>query len=213
MRCAYEVSIAQLNLDFISNPILGYDVFINVIASLTKVINEIREVQDLEKLNWIRDLLLEEQEKEEQGVKDLTLDIQPVLSLEKSSIEFLRELKATFTETAHIYNSYRQEVSSQIKIYGVSKTVADFMIFRNNIRLIFSIIEPGVIQVYSSQLHTALVGGVEGNSEPSTSLIHLIKAKIGAYEELQWTYKGQLFNKESLVKYYFTLFIRMSASH
>lgn len=167
----------------------------------------------MEKLDWIKDLLLEEQEKEVKGMVDLSLDIQPFYSLEKSSIEFLRELKASFTDTTNLYNNFKKEVSSQIKIYGVSKTVSDFMLFRNNIQLIFSIKEPGVIQVYSSKLNTALVGGLQGSKEPSSSLIHLIRAKMGAYDELLWTYKGEVFNKESLVKYYFSLFIRLSTNH
>ncbi|MCB9025003.1 MAG: hypothetical protein H6625_01690 [Bdellovibrionaceae bacterium] len=167
----------------------------------------------MEKLDWIKDLLLEEQEKEVSGLVDLSLDIQPTYSIEKSSIEFLRELKASFTDATQLYNSFRKEVSSQIKIYGVSKTVSDFMLFRNNIQLIFSIKEAGVIQVYSSQLNTALVGGLQGSQEPSSSLIHLIRAKKGPFDELLWTYKGEVFNKDSLVKYYFSLFIRLSANH
>ena len=167
----------------------------------------------MEKLDWIKDLLLEEQDKEVQGLVDIAIDVQPAHSLEKSSINFLRELKEAFNEAANVYNGFRRDVSSQIKVYGVSKTVSDFMLFRNNVQLIFSLKEPGKIQVYSSQLNTALVGGVEGSKDPSTSLIHVIRAKLGAYDELQWTFKGEIFNKESMVRYYFSLFIRMSANH
>ncbi|MCB0355677.1 MAG: hypothetical protein KDD40_01650 [Bdellovibrionales bacterium] len=166
----------------------------------------------MEKLDWIKDLLLEEQDKEVKGLVDVAIDIQPATSIEKESIHFLRELKNSFAEAANMYNGFRRDVSSQIKVYGVSKTVSDFMLFRNNVQLIFSLKEPGVIQVYSSQLNTDLVG-MPGENKSSRSLIHKIRAKLGAFDELQWTFKGEVFNVESLVKYYFSLFIRMSANH
>ena len=136
----------------------------------------------MEKLDWIKDLLLEEQDKEVKGLVDLNIDTQPATSLKKASIYFLRSLKQSFTEAAEIYNGFRQNVSNQIKVYGVSKTDSDFMLFRNNVQLIFALREPGLIQVYSSQLNTALVGGSEQGAPPASILNHSIRARMGAYD-------------------------------
>ncbi len=167
----------------------------------------------MDKLDWIKDLVLEEQEKEQKGLVDLKFDLQKSVSIEKSTMQFLKQLRGAFGEAATAYNAMKREIPNQIKLYGVSNTACDFMLFRNNIQLIFSMIQPGVIQIYSTQLNASVLGApiIEGKKSPS-GLVNVLKAQWGPFD-IQWTYEGQVFNLESLVKYYFTLFIHLSANH
>ncbi len=165
----------------------------------------------LEKLDWIKDLVLEEQEKEQKGVIDVSFEVKSSPDLKRASEVMLAKLKKSFIDASHTYNSLRQDQPSKIKVYGISNTAYDFMLFRNNIQLIFSLKEPGIIQVYSSQLSMAIF---EASDEEKTvkSLSHLLRAKVGTFD-VHWTFKNETFNMNSLIKYYFTLFIRISANH
>ena len=166
----------------------------------------------MDKMEWIKDLVLEEQEKEAQGLIDINFDIHTAASVEKATIQFLREIKNLFGEAAQAYNALRRDASSQIKIYGVSNTICDFMLFRNNVQLIFSLNNPGIIQIYSTQLNTTIVRDPQTATASTQALVNTIKAKWGAFD-LQWTYEGKSFNIDSLVKYYFSLFIHLSSNH
>ncbi|MFL4294751.1 hypothetical protein P9445_22145, partial [Enterobacter asburiae] len=49
------------------------------------------------------------------------------------------------------FNQLKGSTLGHIRIYGISKTRADFMLFRNGYKLIFSLRQPGLITVsYSS---------------------------------------------------------------
>ena len=162
-------------------------------------------------MDWIKDLVLEEQEKEQKGLVDLSFNPQKAISIEKSTVQFLRLLRTSFAEAANTYNALRSDNPNQIKVYGVSNTISDFMLFRNNTQLIFSMLQPGVVQIYSSQLQATPSTGFRSNQQ-NQELVNTLKAKMGPFD-IVWTYDGQGFKTESLVKFYFSMFIHLSASH
>lgn len=162
-------------------------------------------------LDWIKDLVLEEQEKEQKGLVDLSFNPQKAISIEKSTVQFLRQLRLSFADAANAYNALRRDNPNQIKVYGVSNTLSDFMLFRNNTQLIFSMIQPGVIQIYSSQLQSSPSNGLR-SPQQTQELVNTLKAKMGPFD-IVWTYDGQAFKSESLVKFYFSMFIHLSANH
>ncbi len=167
----------------------------------------------LDKYFWIKDLILAEQEMEEKGIIDVGANaVDPDKSLERHTIDFLMSLKAQFTEAANTYNNFKKNQHNHIKIYGVSKTLADFMLFRNGFKLIFSMKTPGTLVIYSSQLPTGFVPN-QTEDNMSSPVKHVIQAKWGAFDDLSWTFKSDVINAESLVKYYLSTFIRYSSNH
>lgn len=166
----------------------------------------------MDSLNWIKDLVLEEQEKEQQGLVDVKFKFKTSKTVTSASVELLKKLKSQFSLAAETYNSIRRDSPNQIKVYGVSSTLSDFMLFRNNIQLIFSLKEPGVIHIYSAQLNASILSDPTPGNTETTKLSHVLRAKWGAFD-LQWTFQDQPFQLESLVRYYFSLFIKMSSNH
>ncbi len=156
---------------------------------------------------WIKDLVLAEQEMEEKGMIDVSFSSDESKNLERQSIEFLRDLRVAFNNTCEAFNEMKGQ-SSTIKIYGISNTVADFMLFRNGHKIIFSYRQAGVISVSSSQMTSVYVPGQEATH--FDGIDHILKAKWGPFEELIWTYNGNLINIDHLVRFYTKLFARNS---
>jgi hypothetical protein len=167
----------------------------------------------MDKLSWIKDLVRAEQKMEESGVVDFNMGFDPQQLLFTESIGFLNNLKTTFVEAASSFNQLKGSTVGRIKIYGISNTHADFMLFRNGFKLIFALREPGVIGV---RFHFAGAGFVQvanasddGQKAPSED--DLLIARWGAFGDLVWTYQDQPIKSDYLVRYYMTRFIRESA--
>lgn len=162
----------------------------------------------MDKLNWIRELVRSEQEMEEAGVVDFSAGFDPQSDLEEATLDFMNDLKAAFVEAASAFNQLRGSTLGNIKIYGISKTQADFMLFRNGHKLIFSVKESGLIHVTHSSVSSHYIPGqsVSGTSQPES-----LQAHWGAFGELKWTYRDQPLNIDYMVRYYMSRFARDSA--
>src|SRR5690606_6995671 len=110
----------------------------------------------MDKLSWIRGLVQSEQQMEEAGVVDFSAGYNPHVELEDETVDFMNSLKAGFVDAASAFNQLRGSTTGSIKIYGISKTKADFMLFRNGHKLIFSIREAGTIRVDTNAVPTGL---------------------------------------------------------
>jgi hypothetical protein len=167
-----------------------------------------------ERLEWIRDLVKSEERMEETGVVDMSIgyDNDQILSIE--TLRLLQQLKNELIDTSNSFNDLKTSPLGRIKIYGIAKTQADFMLFRNGYKMIFSLKEPGVIsirfnflgpnQYLPSQIPTA-------QSAAQLMEEHSIIAKRGPFKELMWTFQDQKIDFVAMVRYHLTLFIRESA--
>ena len=90
----------------------------------------------MEKLNWIKELVLAEKQMEDAGMVDMEAGFDPSSQVEESTVEFITDLKASFVEAASAFNQLKGSTLGQIRIYGISKTKADFMLFRNGYKQI-----------------------------------------------------------------------------
>ena len=162
----------------------------------------------MDKLQWIRDLVLAEQQMEESGVVDFTAGFDPQKDVEAATVDFMNDLKATFVESASAFNQLKGSTVGNVKIYGISKTPSDFMLFRNGYKLIFSFRKPGLIGVRFNLIGSGFLPGQEPESSGKEDLL---KAAWGAFGELKWTYNDQLINLDYLVRYYLSRFIRESS--
>lgn len=161
----------------------------------------------MEKLQWIKELVLAEQQMEESGVVDFSAGFDPEGFLEDQTLEFMNDLKAAFVGAASAFNQMKPSNLGQIKIYGISKTKADFMLFRNGFKLIFAVKQPGAVAI---RFHAMAPSPLPGQSFEDPASEDLLKARWGAFGELKWTYKDHPLNIDYLVRYYLTRFIKES---
>lgn len=165
----------------------------------------------MEKMHWVRELVIAEQQMEESGVVDFSAGFDPSADVKASTVEFMNDLKSLFIESASVFNQLKGSTLGNIKIYGISKTPADFMLFRNGYKLIFSIKKAGLIGVRFNQIGSSFLPGQSTEDESSQSSEDYLKAAWGAFGELKWTYNDQLINLAYLVRYYMSRFVRESS--
>lgn len=153
---------------------------------------------------------------EEAGLVDFSPAFDPTNVMLKSSIDFLRDLKVEFIKTASVFNKLKGTEDGQIKVYGISKTHADFMLFRNGYKLIFSLIKPGEVMIQFHHLSSPFVGEdykQAPDEEKTTAPIPqtILNGVWGAFGEVIWTKGNRRINPNYLVKFYIKNFVQNSA--
>lgn len=165
----------------------------------------------MEKLNWIKELVQAERQMEEAGVVDMEAGFDPNRQVEEATLDFITDLKAAFVEAAAAFNQMKGSTLGQIRIYGISKTKADFMLFRNGYKLIFSMRQPGTIVVSYSTAVAQYIPGQTPAMPEDTKPADMLRATWGAFGQLIWTYNDHSINVDYLVRYYMSRFVKDSA--
>ena len=170
----------------------------------------------MEKIDWINELIKTEQRAEETGQVDLgSQDTQRILV--HQTLQFLLQLKTEFFDAANLFNELKTTPLGRVKIYGVAQTHADFMLFRNGYKMLFTIKAPGAISIRMNFIGTNYIPtpGVTDIQQVSSNILdeNLIEAKMGAFGEVLWTFHGQPFKTEYLIRHYLSLFIKESGTH
>ncbi len=88
----------------------------------------------MEKISWIKELVKAEQQMEESGLVDMTFGFDAERVLVQETIQFLMQLKTEFVDASSSFNELKPSALGRIKIYGIAKTHADFMLFRNGFK-------------------------------------------------------------------------------
>jgi hypothetical protein len=164
----------------------------------------------VEKLNWIKELVAAEQQMEDAGVVEMEAGFDPNRQVNEATVDFLSDLKAAFAESASAFNQLKGSTLGQIRIYGISKTKADFMLFRNSFKLIFTMRQPGTIIVSYSNQAVQYVPGTNAQPEEAQA-VDMLRATWGAFGQLIWTYNDHTINMDYLVRYYMSRFVKDSA--
>lgn len=169
----------------------------------------------MEKISWIKELVKAEQQMEESGIVDISAGWDAEKTLIHDTIQFLLQLKTEFVDSSTSFNDLKPSALGRIKIYGIAKTHADFMLFRNGFKMIFSLRAAGQISIRFNFIGSNFI--------PSQSLVepagaqsalmdeHLLEAKWGPFGEIIWQFQGQPFKTEYLVRHYLSLFIKESS--
>ena len=162
---------------------------------------------------WIEQLALEELNMDETGVVHLDDHLNPDHLLEESSIRFMDQIRYRVDVYVQAFNNYRgSQPGSQIKIFKISNTVNDFMLFRNSLRLIFARKAHDLITVgflaSGKDLFAARLNESEGQGGP---VPHEIKAHLGPFHKITWRFQGEEVDVDALVRHYLSEFIRNSA--
>jgi hypothetical protein len=164
----------------------------------------------MDKLQWIKDLVLSEQKMEEQGLIDYNINEQTVEHLMIETIDFLKDIKISFAEASSAFNELKTSSLGRIKLYGISNTEADFMLFRNGFKLIFTVKSPGVIKIYFSHINSQFTPNMSLTQKTPQQEI-LLESSWGPFGDLIWTYNGHQFKLDYLVKFFVSRFVKESS--
>ena len=170
------------------------------------------EINKLENKTWIRELVSADEQIEKSVMIDMNLGLDTQRILVNETITFLLRIKTEFADTASGFNEMKPSALGRIKIYGIAKTHADFMLFRNGYKMIFSIKNSGLIGIRFHYVGNLAIP--QPQQKENVTIVmeeQLIEAKWGAFEEVLWSYKGLSFKPEYLVRHYLTTFIKESS--
>ena len=163
---------------------------------------------------WIENLAMEEINMDESGIIHVEDHLDPRFMLEESSIEFMNTLKDRFEFYVAKFNEYRgnRQGGSEIKMFKISNTVNDFMLFRNGIRLIFARKSDDLISIgFISGGKDFFGPRLSKDENPGETPLHEIKAHIGPFNQISWHFKGEAVSTTPMIKHYLSEFIRISA--
>lgn len=162
---------------------------------------------------WIENLALDEVTMEESGVINFDEHLNPNRLLEESSIDFMEDLKELFEIYATKFNEFRGGPAnpSSVKLFKISNTINDFMLYRNTLKLVVARRSDEVITIGFLSNTGGAFSARTAESESGDRNIHEIRAHIGAFNNITWKFKGEPVDKDALVKHYLTEFIKHSA--
>jgi hypothetical protein len=163
--------------------------------------------------NWIQNLAVDEKNMEQSGVVNFNDHLNPSYHLEESSIELMEILREKFDQALNEFNAFRgtEDKSKMIKVYKISNTVNDFMLFRNSLKLVVARKSHDIISVGFLSNSGGLFSARLNNHEPSINKAHELRAHIGPFNEITWRFQGDLVDLDILVRHYLTEFIKHSA--
>jgi hypothetical protein len=162
---------------------------------------------------WVENLAIEEINMSESGVIDIHEHLNPLHFLEESSIEFMNELRDLIELYVAKFNEYRgHQNSNHIKIFKISNTVNDFMLFRNSLRLIFARKANDLISIaFISNGKDLLAPRLQQEDRFGSEGVHEIRAHLGPFNKISWRFQGEPVDMHAMAKHYLTEFIKQSA--
>jgi hypothetical protein len=175
--------------------------------------NEITST-DIANASWIEQLAIEEINMDESGIVHINDHLNPAAFLEESSIRFMDMVRDRFELYSARFNEYRGGAArgAQIKIFKISNTVNDFMLFRNSLRLVITRKANDLITISflgQGKDYYSPRAGAEDSFGATTA--HEIRAHIGAFNKITWRFQGEPVDIEAMTKHYISEFIRNSA--
>jgi len=166
--------------------------------------------------SWIHDLARAEIHPEGDKMPELARGFDPQQLVEESTVEFLTELRVSFEESVKVFNGYSENGARfpEIKIYGVAQSAADFMLFRNQVKLVIANVAHGIIQFsFSNHSRTAMsFDGLDhaGSAQAPATKTQELTAQIGPFREIYWTFQNERVKPERVAKFYFAEFAGMT---
>lgn len=160
-------------------------------------------------VNWLKRLVENESELLRSGSGDFISHQDHRKVVEEATLEFMHELREEFLNCVDLFNSYRggSHLPNSVKIFNISNTQADFIIFRNTLKLVASNPALGVINFsFVNRANTFTKAPVKTKRE-GYDLI----AQIYPFNDLAWTFHGERVNVSAVVRYLFTEFVKSSA--
>jgi len=163
---------------------------------------------------WIEQLALEELNMEESGVINFSEHLNPRSYLDEASIQLMNQVRDLFEVYVTKFNEFRgnSQSSSQIRIFKISNTVNDFMLFRNSLRLIVSRKSIDCLTIGFLTANKEFVAprlNIEDHSQSQG--VHEIKAHIGPFNKITWNFMGEEIDLNAMVRHYVSEFVSNSS--
>lgn len=157
---------------------------------------------------WIHDLTRVEISPEAEALYQLNRSSAPEQAIEESTVEFLTDLRAYFQEYVRTFNSFSEagKKFSEIKIFNLTQGAADFMLYRNSVKLIVANTAHGVIQFSYDQHANASAA----QSDMIVPQPEEILAQMKAFGTIKWTYRSDNVESDQVAKHFFSEFVRTS---
>jgi hypothetical protein len=158
---------------------------------------------------WIHDLVRGEMHPEADRLLQAAAGgADPQKQIEEATLHFLSELREQFVDYIRIFNGYSEAGVrfQEAKVYSIAQTAADFMIYRNQVKLLVTNASHGVIQLQFAQHQRA--GQSAGAGAPSAPQAHELLAQMGPFGDVSWTYQGEKVRASQIARFYFGEFIR-----
>ncbi len=158
---------------------------------------------------WIHDLTRVEISPEAEALYQLNRTAAPNQAIEESTVDFLTDLRAYFQEYVRAFNSFSEagKKFSEIKIFNLTQGAADFMLYRNGVKLIVANTAHGVIQFSYDQHASANIANKTDLLIPQPEEI---LAQMGAFGVIRWTYRSESVESDQVSKHFFSEFVRTS---
>jgi hypothetical protein len=162
---------------------------------------------------WVEKLALEEINMENSGVINFNEHLNPHRMLEESSIELMEELREKFEIYLTKFNELRckHNQANSIRIFKISNTINDFMLYRNTLKLVVARKSHDTISIGFISNTGGLYSARTNTMDSAVNHIHELRAHVGAFSDISWRFQGELVNIDSLVRHYLTEFIKHSA--
>jgi hypothetical protein len=161
--------------------------------------------------SWLHDLAKGEVHPDADRLLSLGRTYDPQQLVEESTVDFLSQLRDFLDEYARGFNAFSEagQKFQEVKIYSSAQTAADFMLFRNQVKLVVSNPAHGVIQIAFAQHNRGglSVDGVSGSAQTQSPVQDLV-AQVGPFRDVHWTFQGEKISADQVAKFYFTEFVR-----
>jgi hypothetical protein len=159
---------------------------------------------------WIHDLARAETHPDAERLLGLGGNLDPHQIVEEETVRFLSELRERLHEFSRIFNSYSEAGArfSEVKLYSVAQTAADFMLYRSQVKLVVSNSAHGVISIAFASHARGSFGFDGANPESVGGKAQELLAQIGPFRDVKWTFQGEEVKPEQIAKYYFAEFVR-----
>jgi hypothetical protein len=172
----------------------------------TKCMNRPDSLNQALNHGWIHELARAESSAEAEALYQLNQASAPQQAVEESTVDLLTDLRAYFQEYVRIFNSISEagKKFSEIKIFNLTQGAADFMLYRNGIKLIVANTTHGVIQ-FSYDKH--IIAGAASPEFGIPQAEELI-AQIGAFGAVHWMYRSERVESNQVAKHFFEEYVR-----
>ena len=165
---------------------------------------------------WIHELAKGELHPEADRLLGLGKADDPSQLVEESTVDFLMALRESFNDFSRTFNAYSEGGGKfqEIKIYNVAQTAADFMIFRNQMKLVVSNTHPGIIQIaFSEHVRGTLAVDGQLNSQTRSTQAAELTAQVSPFRDVTWMYQGERVQPMQVGRYFFAEFVRATRDH
>jgi hypothetical protein len=167
---------------------------------------------------WIHELARAEIHPDAERVLQLGRSFDPQQLVEESTVSFLAELRDRFSEYARVFNAFAENGTKfqEIKVYSLAQAAADFMVFRNQVKLVVTNAAHGMIQLAFAQhvRSTVAVNGMAVDAGAQKTIgqgaAQELLAQVGPFRDVYWTFQGEKVTADQVARFYFAEFARVT---